>query len=140
MQLDLSANRIDINADSIIQNNSAQSTSNLHSTQELTFPTKRPVSSNSSIYHPDKTPNTKNQNNSSPSQINTQVQQSNNEKLATKLLESGKTLRPSLKKPKRSNSIEQIIIKLDQTLELAKTEFKNITNLKINFTQLKFII
>lgn len=36
--------------------------------------------------------------------------------------------------------MEQIILKLDQSLEPAKIVFQTIPNLKINFTQLKFII
>jgi len=44
------------------------------------------------------------------------------------------------KKPKLSNSIEQILIKLDEALLPTKTAFENIPNLKIDFDQLKHII
>jgi hypothetical protein len=48
-----------------------------------------------------------------------------------------KSTQPTPKKPKRPNSIKQIIIKID---EPAKTVFEKIPNLKINFIQLKYII
>lgn len=44
------------------------------------------------------------------------------------------------KKIKRSNSIEQIITKLEENLEPAKTHFEENNKSKINFNQLKYII
>lgn len=85
--------------------------------------------SNTEIISPDPTP--------------IQSQQTNNGTLTTKLLnsnKSNKTTQPTFKKPKRSNSIDQIVIKLDETLAPAKSAFNQIPNLKINFSQLKYII
>ncbi|KAE9530685.1 hypothetical protein AGLY_011147 [Aphis glycines] len=79
----------------------------------------------------------------SPAQTALQRQQTNNVTLTTKLLNSNKSIKttqPTPKKPKRSNSIEQIVIKLDETLAPAKSAFNQIPNLKINFTNLKYII
>lgn len=77
----------------------------------------------------------------SPALTSIQSQQTNNGTLTTKLLnsnKSNKTTQPTLKKPKHSNSIEQIVIKLDETLAPAKSTFNQIPNLKINFSQLKY--
>ena len=65
----------------------------------------------------------------------------NNTKTCKPTIEKpNKNPQPVTKKIKRSNSIEQIIAKLDETLSPAITAFEEIPNLKINFTQLKYII
>eukprot|EP00102_Acyrthosiphon_pisum_P018398 XP_008190141.1 PREDICTED: uncharacterized protein LOC100572585 [Acyrthosiphon pisum] len=53
---------------------------------------------------------------------------------------ANKPTQPLTKKPKRSNSIEQIILKLDESLAAAKLDFEKMPNLKIDFNQLKYII
>ena len=110
-----------------------------HTTQDHTVQEKRPAPSTSnSSYHentPTSTPNVL-----SPSSIKTTNIRINTGTLANKLKESVKTPQPQPKKPKRSNSIEQILIKLDEALLPAKTVFEKIPNLKIDFNQLKHII
>ncbi|CAI6345631.1 unnamed protein product [Macrosiphum euphorbiae] len=53
---------------------------------------------------------------------------------------SKKNPQPANKKIKRSNSIELIVAKLDETLAPAITVFEGIPNRKIDFNQLKYII
>jgi len=53
---------------------------------------------------------------------------------------SKKNTQPANKKVKRSNSIELIVAKLDETLAPAITAFEGIPNRKIDFNQLKYII
>jgi len=110
-----------------------------HTTQEHIVQEKRPAPSTSnSSYHeniPTSTPN-----DLTPSSIETTNIRINTGSLANKLKESAKTPQPQPKKPKRSNSIEQILIKLDEALLPAKTSFEKIPNLKIDFNQLKHII
>lgn len=111
-----------------------------HSKEPAVDQGKRPAPSDSINSSPDhKQSNTEI---ISPALMSIQSQQTNGT-LTTKLLnsnKSNKTTQPTLKKPKRSNSIEQIVIKLDETLAPAKSAFNQIPNLKINFSQLKYII
>jgi len=53
---------------------------------------------------------------------------------------SKKTSQPATKKVKRTNSIEQIILKLDETFEPVKTYFSDTPGMKINYDQFKYII
>ncbi|VVC44108.1 Zinc finger, CCHC-type [Cinara cedri] len=113
-----------------------------HHSQEPTVDHgKRPASSDSLNSSPDhKLSNTEI---ISPALRSIQSHQTNNDTLTTKLLNSNKfnkTPQPTPKKPKHSNSIDQIVIKLDETLAPAKSVFNQIPNLKINFSQLKYII
>lgn len=129
---------------------------------------KRPApSSSSSNLHIDNDSTIENPNNLSQTKTITQNLKINKSSLATKLKESqskekkannppttlpttpntndsnskaNKPPQPLTKKPKRSNSIEQIILKLDESLESAKLEFEKIPNLKIDYNQLKYII
>jgi len=72
---------------------------------------------------------------------NTPPTPANNNKTSKPTSEKPKTNpQPVAKKIKRSNSIEQIVAKLDETLAPAITAFEGIPNLKIDFTQLKYII
>ncbi|CAI6368795.1 unnamed protein product [Macrosiphum euphorbiae] len=138
--IDLSTNSGDKNMKTNIENIVEQASKNPPPTQTPSQTPKRPASSTSSTSPSINPSNVNNQINSSSSQINTQIQQPKKVTLSDKLLDSAKTPQPQLKKQKRSNSLEQIILKLDQTLEPAKIVFETIPNLKINFTQLKFII
>lgn len=138
--IDLNTNSTGKHMENYIENSSVQTSNIIPSTQNPTQTPKRPASSTSSTFPSINSPNDKYQINCSTSQINTQIHQSKKVTLADKLLESAKTPQPQLKKPKRSNSLEQIILKLDQILDPTKIVFETIPNLKINFTQLKFII
>lgn len=138
--IDLSTNSTGKHKENYIEIFSVQASNIIPSTQNPTQTPKRPAPYTSSTSPSINSPNDNNQINSSSSQTNTQIRQSKKVTLADKLLESAKTPQPQLKKPKRSNSLEQIILKLEQTLEPTKTVFETIPNLKINFTQLKFII
>ncbi|KAL4100873.1 hypothetical protein QTP88_020902 [Uroleucon formosanum] len=140
MLIDLSTNKVDKHMETNIENISKQASKNPPSTQIPSQTPKRPASSTSSTSPSTNSSNVNNQTNSSTSQINTQSQQPKKATLSDKLLDSVKTPQPQLKKQKRSNSLEQIILKMDQTLEPAKVVFETLPNLKINFTQLKFII
>jgi hypothetical protein len=51
-----------------------------------------------------------------------------------------KIIHPLTKKVKRSNSIDQIILKLDEIFEPIKTSIEVISNKKINYEQFKYII
>jgi len=138
--IDLSTNSVDKQMETNIENISEQTSNNPPSTLKPPQTPKRPASSTSSISPSINPSNVNNQINISTSQINTQIQQSKKVTLANKLLDSTKATQPQQKKPKRSNSMEQIILKLDQSLEPTKIVFETIPNLKINFNQLKFII
>lgn len=63
---------------------------------------------------------------------------SKNYKLLGKKL--NKTTQPILKKPRRSNSINQIIDKLNEVCDSIKDYFEKIPNIKININQFKYII
>jgi len=136
--------------------------------QEQVEQVKRPASSStSSNLQTDNVPPTENLINLSQTKTNAQNTSTNKSSLATKLKESqskdkkannstathptnqttndtklkaNNSTQPPPKKTKRSNSIEQIIVKLDESLLPAKSEFEKIPNLKINFNQLKYII
>lgn len=138
------------------------------STQEQVEQVKRPApSSSSSNLHMDNDTNIENPNNLSQTKTIAQNLIINKSSLSTKLKESqskerkannlttthpatpktndsnskaNKPTQPLVKKPKRSNSIEQIILKLDESLMPAKLEFEKIPNIKIDFNQLKYII
>lgn len=140
VQIDLSTNSVDKQMETNIEDFSEQTSNIPPSTLKPSQTPKRPASSTSSTSPSINPSNVNNQINSSTSQINTQIQQSKKVSLANKLLDSAKTTQPQQKKPKRSNSLEQIILKLDQSLEPTKIAFETIPNLKINFNQLKFII
>ncbi|CAI6345832.1 unnamed protein product [Macrosiphum euphorbiae] len=51
-----------------------------------------------------------------------------------------KISQPATKKLKRNQSIEKIVLKLDEILEPTKPKFEKIPNKKINYEQFKFII
>lgn len=53
---------------------------------------------------------------------------------------TSKTPQPSSKKLKRNQSIENIVLKLDEILEPTKPKFEEMSNKKINYEQFKFII
>ncbi|CAI6364022.1 unnamed protein product [Macrosiphum euphorbiae] len=101
---------------------------------------KRPAPSTTSSSCQENTPTEKPPNNLIPPQVETTITQATKGTLASKLKDSSKTPTPLQKKPKRSNSIEQIIIKLEEALLPAKVAFEKIPNLKIDFNQLKYII
>jgi len=109
------------------------------STQKATTQEKRPAPSTSNSSSHENTP-IPTPNNPTPPPTETTNIRKNTDSLATKLKESVKIPQPQQKKPRRSNSIEQIILKLDEALLPAKTAFENIPNLKIDFNQLKHII
>jgi len=110
-----------------------------HTTQELTAQENRPAPSTSNSSYHENTP-TATPNDLTPPSTETANRRTNTGTLATKLKDSAKTSKPLTKKPKSSNSIEQILIKLDEALLPTKTAFENIPNLKIDFDQLKHII
>ncbi|CAI6362691.1 unnamed protein product [Macrosiphum euphorbiae] len=147
----------------------SNSTSNSpFSSQEQVEQVKRPApSSSSSILNMDNDLTTENPINLSQTKSITQNVIINKSSLVTKLKESqskerkannpptthpttpktndsnpkaNKPTQPLTKKPKRSNSIEQIILKLDESLASAKLEFEKMPNRKIDFNQLKYII
>lgn len=105
-----------------------------HITQENTAQEKRPAPSTSSSSCHENTSATP-PNDPTPSQTKTSNIRINNGTLATKLKESAKTPQPLLKKPKRSDSIEQTIIKLDEAILPANNVFENIPNRKIEKNQ-----
>jgi hypothetical protein len=111
--IDLSTNSVDKQMETNIENFSEQASNNPPSTLKSSQTPKRPASSTSSISPSINPSNVNNQINSSTSQINTQIQQSKKVTLTNKLLDSAKTTQPQQKKPKRSNSLEQIILKLE---------------------------
>jgi len=51
-----------------------------------------------------------------------------------------KISQPATKKLKRNQSIENIVLKLDEILEPSKSKFEEIPNKKINYEQFKYII
>ncbi|CAI6371118.1 unnamed protein product [Macrosiphum euphorbiae] len=51
-----------------------------------------------------------------------------------------KISKPATKKLKRNQSIENIVLKLDEILEPTKPKFEELSNKKINYEQFKFII
>jgi hypothetical protein len=53
---------------------------------------------------------------------------------------TNKISRPATKKLKRNQSIENIVLKLDEILEPTKPKFEEMSNKKINYEQFKFII
>jgi len=122
-----------------VGNNTMETNTITHTTQNATTQEKRPApsTSNSSCHEntPIPTPN-----NLTPPLTEAINIRKNTGSLANKLKESVKTPQPQPKKARRSNSIEQIMIKLDEALLPAKTDFENIPNLKIDFNQLKHII
>ncbi|CAI6351704.1 unnamed protein product [Macrosiphum euphorbiae] len=122
-----------------VENNTKETNTITHTTQKATTQEKRPApsTSNSSCHENTSIPTP---NNPTPPPIETTNIRKNTGSLATKLKESVKTPQPQHKKPRRSNSIELIILKLDEALLPAKTAFEKIPNLKIDFNQLKHII
>ena len=137
--IDLSKKNVDKHIKTNIENISKQASNNLSILNPTQSP-KRPASSTSSTSPSIFSSNVNNQINNATPEVNSQIQQPKKTTLSDKLRESVKTPQPQLKKPKRSNSLEQIILKLDQALEPTKIVFETIPNLKIDFNQLKFII
>jgi len=66
--------------------------------------------------------------------------QDNISKETTSKPNTTKTPQPATKKLKRNQSIENIVLKLDEILEPTKPKFEEIPNKKINYEQFKFII
>jgi len=60
--------------------------------------------------------------------------------IITPNLNSKKTPQPKPKKIKRTNSLEQIILKLDEIFDPVKTFFSETPGMKINYDQFKYII
>jgi len=120
--------------------NLKETTINPPATQEPPTQEKRPAPSTSSSSCQDNTLIAKTPIDPTPPQTEIVKTRTTNGTLETKLKESAKNPQPPQKKPKRTNSIEQIIIKLDEALLPAKKAFEKILNLKINFNQFKYII
>jgi len=92
-------------------------------TQELPAQEKRPAPSSSSSRSQDSTYIAKIPTDPTPPRTEIAKTRTTNGTLETKLKESAKNPQPLQKKPKRTNSIEQIIIKLDEALLPAKKGF-----------------
>jgi len=120
--------------------NLKETTTNPPVTQEPPAQEKRSAPSTSSSSCQDTTSIAKTPTDSTPPQTEIVKTRTTNGTLETKLKESAKNPQPPQKKPKRTNSIEQIIMKLDEALLPAKKAFENIPNLKINYNQFKYII
>lgn len=104
---------------------------------------KRPAPSESNSSSPEHTQSIVYPANIPPAPTSIQSQQTNNGALITMLLNSNKSnkvIQPIPKKTKRSNSIEQIVNKLDESLAPAISAFNQIPNLKITYSQLKYIL
>ncbi|KAL4126295.1 hypothetical protein QTP88_010517 [Uroleucon formosanum] len=125
--------------DTSVENITKETNTITHTTQKATTQEKRPAPSTSNSSSHENTPIPTPNNHTPPPTETTNIRK-NTGSLATKLKESVKIPQPQHKKPRRSNSIEQIILKLDEALLPAKTAFENIPNLKIDFNQLKHII
>ncbi|KAL4092398.1 hypothetical protein QTP88_026901 [Uroleucon formosanum] len=138
-QITQNTDSIPIDTDINIEKNPDEIMTNRLNSQEPAVQGKRPAPSTSSNNSHDNT-FTLTPSDTTPSSTETINIRTNIGTLATKLKESAKVSQPLPKKPKRSNSIEQIIVKLDEALLPAKIAFENIPNLKIDFNQLKYII
>jgi len=126
-------------AQNAVTDNNEPDISITHTTQDPTGQEKRSAPSTSNSSYHENIPTSTTNDLTLPSIETTNIR-INTGTLANKLKESAKTSQPQHKKPKRSNSIEQILIKLDEALLPAKTAFEKIPNLKIDFNQLKYII
>ena len=131
------------NLKTIIENTPHHTTITTFQNHEPAEQEKRSAPSESISSSPVHTQITVNSENTSPTPTPIQSQQTINGTLTTKLLisnKSNKTTQPTPKKPKRSNSIELIVNKLEESLAPAKSAFNQIPNLKITYSQLKYIL